>query len=422
MENKFFWLYALLFLTIHAAYANAPVTTPEVAPGVAIADYSLSPELEKLIEKYQDPAYIEALTHNVAKFEHPDFLHKILHARETSLEAIDSFNKKILYELPSFIRAPNQKAVGIFACDVISLAIHTTQYLLDKSSIQALTSSLAHAFTTVILENDEQIALLLEEKNTEAVITQLIQTVWESKSSISLLGTYLTRRLAEAGLEYAKIKVTPPPFYIHGKTTQGQAADEDLIRITPITSILPQGAIESIFDGSLNNNSQDSRSSLELNIISKYVVEGAKQFEWIGSIDESALFIVAKKMATSMLFFHCDLKNSIQGVLRLALCMQTEALHNLLNRYRETQKNLTLSEEVRAAEQKQCVKGLELFFNTALQKREQDLVTNQRFAQRSYNTITNGLLLTPALYKIISLGWKLLRTVYAAQTPATVGI
>lgn len=420
MGNKIFGLYALLFLTIHAAHASAPVTMPGAEVGAAKAGYTLSPELEKLIEKYQDPAYLEELTHNVAKFEHPDFLHKILHARETGLELIDTLNKKILYEFPSFIRAPNGKAVGIFACDLITLGTHTAQYLLDKSSIQALNGSLAHAFTKAILEDDEQMALLLEQRNTEAVIAQLIQTVWESKVSISLLGTYLTRRLVHAGLEYAKKEVTPPPFYIHGKTTQGQAADQDLARITPITTIFPEGTIEAMFDHTINDNSEEIRSSLGFNIASQYLIEGAKQLEWIGSIDEGALFIVAKEMATSMLFFHYDLKNSIHGMLRLALCMQTEALHNLLMRYREAQKNLTLSEEGRAAEKKQCAKALELFFNTALQQRQQDLLINQRFAQRRYNTITNALLLTPALYKIVSLGWKLLKAVYATQKSATV--
>ncbi len=436
MRNKKLLVYAFFCLALNTVNASAPVAgknsdnpTVEVDAEEPFNEAEIN-AIAADAQAYADPAYVAGLQADAAEFQTPDFIHRVRYAREASYEALDAFYKKILYEHPVSLREmipadrvhnlipqnqlnfiPNLR-VGILASDVIGLASYTTQYAVNQRSIRVLTNNLAKALAIAAQDHHEQIIAFLEQKgpdrtqeNIEIITDHLTKTVWHANEKLPLISSFLKYRLAHAGLECVKKSVTPLPFYMHGKTTPGQAVDASVAHIIPITSIIPT----TLIDGLIH---REFRTTFMLSA-SESALELAKQYEQVGTIDENLLFIAAKEMAISMLFFHYSFKPLVKKILIDALLTEKNHLLATLNHYQETQKNLTLPEDVRQAEEKECLEALTLLFNKALQEHHHTFVKNMRSSENSYNTLVNGIILAPVAYKIISTGWAAYKAITA---------
>jgi hypothetical protein len=462
MRDKNFWFYAFFCLALSTINASEPIAGPNGDnPSVEVPDEEPFNEAEineiaADAQAYADPAYVAGLLADAAEFQTHDFIHTVRYAREASYEAVDAFYKKILYEHPvglreiippdrvhnlipqairnalpqnprnliprdirdlipelnlipqtqlEFIQAfiPNLR-IGILASDVIGLASYTTQYVVNQGSIRVVTNNLAKALATAAQDQQEQIIAFLEQKgpdrtqeNIEIITDQLSKVVWHANEKIPLISAFLKYRLAHASLECIKKNFTPLPFYMHGKTRQGKAVDAGIAHIAPITSIIPT----TLIDGLIH---REFRTTFMLSASEK-ALELAKQCEQVGTIDENLLFIAAKEIAISMLFFHYSLKPLVKKILIDTLLAKKNHLLATLNHYQATQKDPTLTEDVRQAEKKECLEALTLMFNKRLKEHHHIFVKNMRSFQNLYNTIVNGIILAPVAYKIISTGW-----------------
>ena len=460
MRNKTFWVYAFFCLALNTINASAPLARPNGGnPPVEIDDEPPFNEAEineiaADAQAYADPAYVAGLLADAAEFQTPDFIHTVQYAREASYEAVDAFYKKILYEHPVGLREmiparvhnlipqairnalpqnpqhiipeavrdvipqavlnlipqnqlgiiqafiPNLR-IGILASDVIGLASYSTQYVVNQRSISVLTNNLAKALATAAQDHQEQIIAFLEQKgpdrtqeNIEIITDHLTKTVWNANEKLPLISSFLKYRLAHAGLECVKKNVTPLPFYMHGKTTPGRAVDAGVAHIIPITSIIPTTLIDGLIHREFPTTFMLSTSERALEL--------AKQYEQVGTVDENLLFIAAKEMVISMLFVHYSFKPLVKKILIDTLLAEKNHLLATLNHYQETQKNLALPEDVRQAEEKECLEILTLIFNKTLQEHHHIFVKNIRSSENSYNTLINGIILAPVAYKIIS--------------------
>lgn len=444
MQNKTFWVYAFFFLALNTINASAAEAGPngdnppvEVAAEEPFNEAEIN-EIAADAQAYTDPAYVAGLLADAAEFQTPDFIHTVRYAREARYEAVDAFYKKILYEHPVGLREMIPAArvhnlipqailnlipqnqldlilnlrIGILASDVIGLASYTTQYVVNQRSIRVLTNNLAKALAIAAQDHHEQIIAFLEQKDTdrtqeniEIITDHLTKTVWHADEKLPLISSFLKYRLAHAGLECVKKSVTPLPFYMHGKTTPGKAVDASVAHIIPITSIIPT----TLIDGLIH---REFRTTFMLSASEK-ALELAKQCEQVGTVDENLLFIAAKEMVISMLFFYYSFKPLVKKILIDALLAEKNHLLATLNHYQETQKNLTLPEDVRQAEEKECLEALTLLFNKALQEHHHTFVKNMRSSENSYNTLVNAIILVPVAYKIISTGWAAYKAITA---------
>lgn len=381
------------------------------------AGYQLSAEIEAIIEKYQDPAFIEKTMRESAKFADPDFIHRILHPRESGFEHIDTLNKKVLYRFPYFMRTGG-KTIGICGCDIIGLASHFVQKYFDKAGMKVCMNNLIKTMALAAAQQCDVLIPLLDAKDANQVVSMLINTAWLPAHSTPLLRAYLKQRLAAACLEYIKKGVTPPSFFIHGKTKEGQETDRDTAHIAPITSVIPVLAIDGVVDPILNSNMLTSnehfdwydpygnRANILFNINAQYALEGAKQLDWIGSLDEELLFTLGKEMAISLLFLHRELKAVTQKTLLRILLVYGNQLKTLLSQHSALQKDSKLTPDDRMAREKESIETLELFFKTTLGKHGGDFLSSLRQAQCIYNIACTGALLAPVAYKSIKFAWK----------------
>ncbi|MBM3887480.1 hypothetical protein FJ364_06125, partial [Candidatus Dependentiae bacterium] len=280
---KMLLFYITFFLiTIHGEVINASNTCNNKN------NYQLPAEIEQLIEHYQDDAAIEAIIKNTAQYEHQDFLHTILHPREAAFEKTDALHKKIIYFFPEYIKTYQGKSIGISVGDIINVGTHTLQYYLDKREVINVLDKLTHNFTLIIEENLDIIISSLEENNLEAITTLLIQNIWSrERINYSVLQSYLKYRLIYAAIECIKKNNTPPPFFMHGKTTEGRLIDRENLSIATVTSFIPPAILEKFFDGDTKTTLSDTwwsndttKNSLMFCAIgSQYALEGAKQAE-----------------------------------------------------------------------------------------------------------------------------------------------
>jgi hypothetical protein len=388
--------------------------------------YELLPDLETIIEKYQSPEFIEEALGYAEQFENQDFIHRALHRRETALEAIDALNKKVLYEFPFFMRTKD-KAIGICGCDVIALASHFIQKYLDRSAISNFITEVSAALAQETVRQAELFLTNIPTQGTDQISKILVDAIWQTPTSRPLLMAHLKRRLTFAGLEYVKKSVTPPPFFMHGKTKEAQANDFDAEQIAPVTSVLPIVVAESFFDpiinGLVSNQPEESwhnhRSEVAKGLGTIYALEGAKQLDLIGDIDETLFFVIAQEMATSTLFFHRELYETTTQLLRQSLCWRRESLQQLLTQYVALQKNTTFTADVRALQEKELQEHIKTFFRTILGARAGEFVESLHQAQRSYSTALTGALLAPVAFKVLRFGWKILNP---ANTKSSKGV
>lgn len=387
------YTFLLVALSWCSVYAAAPAV--EAAPA-----YELSAEIEAIIQKYQDPAFIEQATQAAARFEDPDFIHRMVHPREAAFERIDAFNKKVLYEFPFFIRT-HEKGIGICGCDVIGLASHFIQKFLDKRAMASTLRDIAAALAQATVANTENLIQLLSAEKGREAADHLMQAAWQTTYTRQPLYNYLKHRLPTAALQYVKKKVTPPPFFLHGKTKEGKETDYEASHIAPITSVIPL----SMLTGDRDLGFKDTQV--------EYVLEGAKQLELIGTIDESLVFIMAKEVGISLLFFHRDFKKQLQELLQIQLIMQGKNLLEQLQRYAALQKEINLAADTKAAAEKEITTTLQTYFSLSLQRHLDLVVRTQHSAQNFYTVGLTAALLAPVAYKIARFGWKFLRTVTA---------
>lgn len=379
--------------------------------------YTVLPELDKLIEQYQSPEFLKEVEEYSHQFESHDFIHKALHPRETALEKIDRLNKKVLYELPLFWRTED-KSIGICYCDVIALSSHFMQKSINKTTVSNFLSILSTLLTQQTIQLHDQIIPMLSE-NPQAIAALLIDEIWKSQSRKKLLIAYLKQRLPFAALEYLKKLITPPPFFIHGKTTEGIASDVEAELVTPITSIIPIPALDAIISPLVNkilptsedfqwNTNLHNQHNTIINIALLYAVEGAKQLEFMSDIDETMLFIMAKEMAISLLFFHRQLYSTTLTLLNHSILLRQEIFKKLIEQHLTIQKDTTNADDIQTKKAAESTEQIKNFFKTILGGHAGRLLTSLEQAQEFYNTTITGALLAPAAFKIFHFCWKIL--------------
>lgn len=385
------YTFLLVAVSCCSLYAAAPA-------GTATTTYQLPAEIQAIIEKYQDPAFIEEATQAATRFQDPDFIHRMVHPREAAFEQIDAFNKKVLYEFPFFIRT-HEKGIGICGCDVIGLASHFIQKFLDKRAMASTLRDISAALAQATVANTESLMQLFSAEKGREAADHLMQATWQTTYTRQPLYNYLKRRLPTAALQYVKKKVTPPPFFLHGKTKEGKETDYEASHIAPLTSVIPL----SMLTGDRDLGFKDTQT--------EYVLEGAKQLELIGTIDEGLLFIMAKEVGISLLFFHRDFKKQLHELLQTQFIIQGKSLLEHLKRYAALQQQTDLAADTRAAAEKELVATLQTYFSLSLQRHLDLVVRAQHSAKNFYTMGLTAALLAPVAYKIARFGWKFLRTV-----------
>lgn len=422
LVNIFGYIFLGLCLGIGCASGASIAVESSVAtaPIMPMVGYELPAEIEVMIERYQSDEFIDEMTRSATRFQDPDFIHRVMHRREAARESIDALNKKVLYRFPFFMRA-HKKAIGILGSDAIGVATHLIQKYLDRAAMKSFMHDISEVIAHEVAQHGEQLTAMLASQDIAQASAFLINMVWQAKTVRPLLMAYLKRRLPFTLLEYAKKSVTPLPFFMHGKTKDGQEVDSGVERIIPITSVIPVLAIDGFLDPILNSNlltgntnfrwddPSGDRINALLTINADYALEGAKQLEWIGDMDEGLLFIVVKELAMSMLFFHRELRTTMQMVVQKSLLIQGSALKKLLTDHATLQRDVALAPDVRSIRNKESINSLNTLFSSTLSSRGGDLLRSLRNAQCIYNVALTGAILAPVAFKTVKFCWKILK-------------
>jgi hypothetical protein len=365
------------------------------------------------VEKYNDSSFIDQLRQRIEKYQTPDFVHSVLHPRATAAEWTEQFNKMELYDLSSLSESfDGDKRIVLTVGDLLGITAQIAKQYLDYRSVRAMLTFITHNMSIIVNKHAEQLLPLLEQDQYEQVLSLLLDAFWQ-EHTVDLLGLFLAQRLIHACLLYAKSAVTPLPFYLHGKTSAGQAADEAVRDSLSLLSVVPIEWLAEGFDPALHSHAFIGNAGFSWQAMTKYfaavsfelgshyLLEAAKQFDMASSIDEQFLFFVVREMGSSTWFIY--------------RCMRPLLKNMLLNCIQKHEKKITKLLTARLAaptalDQVQNEAEVQRLLGAYFNRYEYDCVRALRMVQYQHNAVINTVLLMPAAYKVGSVIWDIVRS------------
>lgn len=348
---------------------------------VASKQFELSPRVEKIVEHYQDDAVIEALIKKAEPFNDPDFIHRVCHRYEAAAAWVYALNKKVVYKLPECFSLDGHR-IALCGSDLIRYSSHLFGNILEKQVCKKLIDQTASALAATALRNRDQ----LQGGKPQAVETLIIEEFWNSQEARQLCMAYLYHRLPFVLLAYTQKQLTPPPFFMHGKSSAARLADCESFTTVPISSVLDPILLDQAF-GTIQKKDYKHQELMQIKTYAAYLLEGAKQFELIGTIDHGFLFAFAKEMAIACLLFHQDFKKLVISALS---------------------QRLNLQELCSALTSTEAEKDVTKLFSAVLKGGNSKIVASLRFARDRYEVTVTYLLLSPIIFNLLRYSWNFL--------------